>query len=102
MRGYYRRIHDGRMSFGGLRWCPCVGRRLNHVNCRIYTNCRWGVKVKVHAQTLKERDLSVPDPRSLRRLAERGQRFMPESMAEVLGHYFGMKADRVVKAFERK
>lgn len=67
--GYYKmiwsgwaRVREGRMSFGGLQWRPCVGHRLNHANCRIYTNCRWGIKVKVHVRTLCQRDLRVPEP----------------------------------------
>jgi len=62
MMGYKRRIMLSRHSTGKLRWCVCVGSRLNHPNCRIYTNQRRGVKVKVHAQTFSQRDLRVPEP----------------------------------------
>ena len=84
----------------GLRWCPCVGHRLAHRDCRIYTNRRWGVKVKVHVQTFGQRNLMLPDPRSLQRWAERGQRFMPESTAESMKHYSEAQA-RVAAAVRR-
>lgn len=71
-----------------LGWRPCVGRRLAHRDCRIYTNRRWGIKVTAHVRTLGQWDLTVADPWSIRRWAEREQRFAQDRVRTLVTRFY--------------
>ncbi len=66
-----------------LEWRDCVGRRLAHRDCRIYTNSRWGVKVTVHVRTLCQRDLTAPEPWIALESTAKGVRHYREAQARV-------------------